>query len=42
MDKEMYLKAVEELIESDEYKKILIGLTPSKYIGLAAKLAEIK
>ena len=42
MNKEMYLKAVEELIESDEYKKILIGLTPSKYIGLAAKLAEIK
>ena len=42
MDKEMYLKAVEELIESDEYKKILIGLTPRKYIGLAVKLAEIK
>ena len=38
----MYLKAVEELIESDEYKKILIGLTPRKYIGLAVKLAEIK
>ena len=42
MDKEMYLKAVEELIESDEYKKIVIGLTPRKYIGLAVKLAEIK
>ena len=42
MDKEMYLKAVEELIESEEYKKILMDLTPSKYIGLASKLAEIK
>ena len=42
MDKEMYLKAVEELIENSEYKKILMDLTPSKYIGLAAKLAEMK
>ena len=42
MDKEMYLKAVEELIENSEYKKILMDLTPNKYIGLAAKLAEIK
>ena len=42
MDKEMYLKAVEELIENREYKKILMDLTPSKYIGLAAKLAEMK
>jgi adenylosuccinate lyase len=42
MDKEMYLKAVEVLIENSEYKKILMDLTPSKYIGLAAKLAEMK
>lgn len=42
MDKEMYLKAVEELIDNNEYKRILVDLTPSKYIGLAAKLAEMK
>ena len=42
MAKEMYLKAVEVLIENSEYKKILMDLTPSKYIGLAAKLAEMK
>jgi len=40
MDKDIYLKAVEELIENEDYKKILIRLTPKKYLGIASKLAE--
>jgi len=40
MNKDMYLKAVEELIDNEEYKAILSSLTPSKYIGIAASLAE--
>ena len=40
MDKDIYLKAVEELIENEDYKEILKGLTPKKYLGIANKLAE--
>ena len=40
MNKDIYLKAVEELIDNEEYKAILSSLTPSKYIGIAASLAE--
>ena len=40
MDKDIYLKAVEDLIENEDYKEILKGLTPKEYIGIANKLAE--
>jgi adenylosuccinate lyase len=40
MDKDIYLKAVEDLIENEDYKEILKGLTPKKYLGIANKLAE--
>ena len=31
MDKDIYLKAVEDLIENEDYKEILKGLTPKEY-----------
>ena len=40
MDKDIYLKAVEELIENEDYKEILKGLTPKEYLGIASELAE--
>ncbi len=40
MDKDMYLKAVEDLIENEDYKEILKGLTPKEYLGIASQLAE--
>ena len=40
MDKDMYLKAVEDLIENEDYKEILKRLTPKEYLGIASQLAE--
>ena len=40
MDKDIYLKAVEKLIDNEEHKKILRSLTPEKYKGLASELAK--
>ena len=40
MDKDIYLKAVEELLDNEEHKKILRSLTPEKYKGLASALAK--
>ena len=40
MDKDIYLKAVEDLIENEDYKEILKGLTPKEYLGIASQLAE--
>ena len=40
MDKDTYLKAVEELIENEDYKEILKGLNPKEYLGIASELAE--
>ena len=40
MDKDLYLKAVEELLEREEHKKILRALTPEEYLGIANKLAN--
>ena len=43
MDKSIYLKAVDKLIENEEHKTLLNNLTPSEYVGMASKLAkEIK
>jgi len=40
MDKDIYLKAVEDLIENEDHKEILKGLTPKEYLGIASELAE--
>ena len=40
MDKDIYLKAVEDLIENEDYKEILKRLTPKEYLGIASQLAE--
>ena len=40
MDKSIYLKAVDKLIENEEHKTLLNNLTPSEYVGLASKLAK--
>ena len=40
MDKDIYLKAVDDLIQNENYKKILKELTPKEYLGIASKLAE--
>ena len=40
MDKDIYLKAVEDLIENEDYKEILKRLTPREYLGIASELAE--
>ena len=40
MDKDLYLKAVEELLEREEHKKILRALTPEEYLGIASELAN--
>ena len=40
MDKHIYLKAVEDLIENEDYKEILKRLTPREYLGIASELAE--
>ena len=40
MDKDIYLKAVEELLDNEEHKKILRALTPEEYLGIASELAN--
>ena len=40
MDKDIYLKAVEELLDNEEHKKILRALTPGGYLGIASELAK--
>ena len=40
MDKSIYLKAVDKLIENEEHKTLLNNLTPSEYVGMASKLAK--
>ena len=40
MDKDIYLKAVEELLDKEEHKKILRALTPEEYLGIASELAN--
>ena len=40
MDKSIYLKAVDKLIEDEEHKTLLNNLTPSEYVGMASKLAK--
>ena len=40
MDKSIYLKAVDKLIENEEHKALLNNLTPSEYVGMASKLAK--
>ena len=40
IDKDIYLKAVEELLDNEEHKKILMALTPEEYLGIASELAK--
>ena len=40
MDRDSYLKAVDALVKSKEYKNLLKELTPKTYIGIASDLAE--
>ena len=40
MDKSIYMKAVDKLIENEEHKTLLNNLTPSEYVGMASKLAK--
>ena len=40
IDKDIYLKAVEELLDNEEHKKILMALTPKEYLGIASELAK--
>jgi len=40
MDRDSYLKAVDALVKSEEYKNLLKELTPKTYIGIASDLAE--
>ena len=40
MDKSIYLKAVDKLIENEDHKALLNNLTPSEYVGMASKLAK--
>ena len=40
MNKELYLKAVNSLVDNDEFKSILLNLTPATYLGLATELSK--
>jgi len=40
MDKELYLDAVNSLVDNDEFKSILLNLTPATYLGLATELSK--
>ena len=39
MNKELYLEAVNSL-DNDEFKSILLNLTPATYLGLATELSK--
>ena len=40
MNKELYLEAVNSLVDNDEFKSILLNLTPATYLGLATELSQ--
>ena len=40
MNKELYLEAVNSLVNNDEFKSILLNLTPATYLGLATELSK--
>ena len=40
MNKELYLEAVNSLVNNDEFKSILLNLTPASYLGLATELSK--
>ena len=40
MNKELYLEAVNSLVDTDEFKSILLNLTPATYLGLATELSK--
>ena len=40
MNKELYLEAVNSLVDNDEFKFILLNLTPASYLGLATELSK--
>ena len=40
MNKELYLEAVNSLVDNDEFKSILLNLTPATYLGLATELSK--
>ena len=40
MNKELYLEAVNSLVGNDEFKSILLNLTPASYLGLATELSK--
>ena len=40
INKELYLEAVNSLVDNDEFKSILLNLTPATYLGLATELSK--
>ena len=40
MNRELYLKAINSLVDTDEFKSILLNLTPATYLGLATELSK--
>ena len=40
MNKELYLEAVNSLVDNNEFKSILLNLTPATYLGLATELSK--
>ena len=40
MNKELYLEAVNSLVDNDEFKSVLLNLTPATYLGLATELSK--
>ncbi len=40
MNRELYLEAVNSLVDTDEFKSILLNLTPATYLGLATELSK--
>ncbi len=40
MNKELYLEAVNSLVDNEEFKSILLNLTPATYLGLATELSQ--
>jgi adenylosuccinate lyase len=40
MNKELYLESVNSLVDNDEFKSILLNLTPATYLGLATELSK--
>ncbi len=40
MNKELYLETVNSLVDNDEFKSILLNLTPASYLGLATELSK--